>query len=453
MVQTMPVNLESLTNLAKRRGFVYPSQELYGGLGAVYDFGPLGTMLKNNIRAAFIKRFVQEREDVVLVDTAVLTRQDVLRASGHEQSFSDPLVECTVCHQRFRADEKVPEAKDHEHKLAEAKQFNLMFATHVGATKEAGSLAYLRPETAQGMFVNFKQVLDTTRIKVPFGIAQVGKSFRNEITTGEFLFRVREFEIAELEYFVKPGTQDKAFTYWIEQWEQFFAEYGITKENLKRFEHPKETRAHYSLGTVDLEYQFPMGWKELAGIANRGDYDLAQHEKATGTTLQFFDEQEKKAYRPFVIEPTFGLERAFLAFLTEAYKEYPAGRGGSDASVGTPTPPEGGRRSEQEIVLHLDPRLAPYKAAVFPLVKKEKLPEIAQKLVQELRKQWFVQYDESGSIGRRYRRADEIGTPWCITVDFDTQKDDAVTIRDRDTMKQERVKLNKVSDWIAKKLE
>ena len=442
MVQTMPVNLESLTNLAKRRGFAYPSQELYGGLGAVYDFGPLGTMLKNNIRAAWVKRFVQERDDMVLVDTAVLTRQDVLHASGHEQSFSDPLVECTVCHLRFRSDEKIPEAKDHEHKLAQAKQFNLMFATHVGATKEAGSLAYLRPETAQGMFVNFKQILDTTRTKVPFGIAQVGKSFRNEITTGEFLFRLREFEIAELEYFVKPGTQDKEFKYWIEQWEQFFTDYGIKKENLKQFEHPKETRAHYSLGTVDLEYQFPMGWKELAGIANRGDYDLVQHEKATGTTLQFFDEVEKKAYRPFVIEPTMGIERAFLAFMCEAYKEYPAGRGAKE-----------GEKGEQEIVLHLDPRLAPYKAAVFPLVKKEKLPEIAQKLTQELRKQWFVQYDESGSIGRRYRRADEIGIPWCITVDFETQKDEAVTIRDRETMQQERVKLNKISDWIAKKLE
>ncbi len=442
MVQTMLVNLESLTNLAKRRGFAYPSQELYGGLGAVYDFGPLGTMLKNNIRAAWVKRFVQERNDMVLVDTAVLTRQDVLRASGHEQSFSDPLVECMVCHLRFRSDEKIPEAKDHEHKLAHAKQFNLMFATHVGATKEAGSLAYLRPETAQGMFVNFKQILDTTRVKVPFGMAQVGKSFRNEITTGEFLFRLREFEIAEIEFFVEPGSEDEWFSKWIEQWEQFFIDYGIKKENLKRHVHPKETLSHYSKGTTDLLFQFPMGLKELAGVANRGDFDLTQHEKESNKELKFFDEASKKSYRPFVIEPTMGIERALFAFLCEAYQEYPAGRGAKE-----------GEKGEQEIVLYLDPRLAPYKAAVFPLVKKEKLPEIAQKLTQELRKQWFVQYDESGSIGRRYRRADEIGTPWCITVDFDSQKDEAVTIRDRDTMKQERVKLNKVPDWIAKKLD
>ena len=328
-----------------------------------------------------------------------------------------------------------------------------MFATHVGATKEAGSLAYLRPETAQGMFVNFKQVLDTTRVKVPFGIAQVGKSFRNEITTGEFLFRLREFEIAEIEFFVEPGSENKWFSKWIGEWERFFTDYGIKKEHLKRHVHPKETRAHYSKGTTDLLFQFPMGLKELAGVANRGDFDLIQHEKASNKELKFFDEASKKAYRPFVIEPTMGIERALFAFLCEAYKAYPNGRGGSDAPAGAPTQDRQSAKDTIEIVLHLDPRLAPYKVAVFPLVKKEKLPEIAQKLVQDLRKQWFVLYDESGSIGRRYRRADEIGTPWCITVDFDTQKDDAVTIRDRDTMQQERVKLNKVQDWISKKLQ
>jgi len=451
--QKSTASLEALTNLAKRRGFVFQSAELYGGMGAVYDFGPLGTLLKQNIRAAWFKRFVQERDDIMVIESALITKREVLQASGHEELFVIPLVECKICHERFRADQEIPEVKDHKHELGEEKEFNEMFPLQIGPTKESGSMAYLRPETAQGMFTNFKQILETSRVKPPFGIAQIGKSFRNEITTGEFIFRLREFEIAELEYFVKPGTEDGWFEKWVGEWEQFFVDYGVKKENMKRYEHSEKERAHYSKGTTDILFKFPVGWKELAGIANRTDFDLVQHEKASNKELRFFDEEEKKAYRPYVIEPTFGLERAFLAFLTEAYKEYPAGRGGSDASVGTPTPPEGGRRSEQEIVLHLDPRLAPYKVAVFPLVKKEKLPEIAQKLTQELRKQWFVQYDESGSIGRRYRRADEIGTPWCITVDFDTQKDDAVTIRDRDTMKQERVKLNKVSDWIAKKLD
>lgn len=435
-----PPSLEAITNLCKRRGFVFPSGELYGGVGAVYDLGPLGAALKQNIRRLWWERFVQGRDDVVGLESAVLTKREVLQASGHEQSFSDPLVECSVCHERFRADEEIPKGKDHEHKLNAPKEFNLMFSTHLGPIKETGSQVYLRPETAQGMFTNYLNILDTMRVKVPFGIAQVGKSFRNEITTGEFLYRVREFEIAEVEYFVKPGTDEEWFENWLTQWERFFWDLGIKKEHLKQHEHPKETLAHYSKRTVDLLYHFPMGWKELAGVANRGDFDLATHQKHSGKDLSYFDEAGGKKYLPYVIEPTLGLERALFAVLVDAYKEYKGGRGEGEGGEGV------------ETVLHLDPRLAPFTAAVLPLVKKEKLPEIGHDLAKELKQQFNVFYDASGSIGRRYRRQDEIGTPWCITVDFDTQKDQTVTLRDRDTMKQERVKLDKVMDWIQKAL-
>lgn len=435
------VTLEKVINLAKRRGFVFPSTEIYGGLGAIYDFGPLGVLLKNNIRQEWWKRFVQERSDVVGVDTAVITKREVLQASGHESSFTDPLVECKMCHQRFRSDEDIPEAGDHKHEFTEPKKFHLMFKTHVGPTEGEASLAYLRPETAQGMFTNFKNVLDTSRVKIPFGIAQVGKSFRNEITTGEWLFRLREFEIAEIEYFVKPGTDEKFFDEWLKEWQSFFVDLGLSKENIKHHEHHKDTLAHYSKRTVDLQYKYPQGWKELAGVANRTDYDLANHQEKSGKDLTYFDEKDGTKYLPYVIEPTMGLERAMFAFLSDAYKEYPGGRG------------KGGVEEGNEVVLHLHPRLSPIKAAIFPLVNKEKLPAIAQEIADELRQSWFVQYDDSGSIGRRYRRQDEIGTPFCVTVDFETQKEKTVTIRDRDSMGQDRVPIKELAAIVRKRLE
>jgi len=445
------VDLERLTNLAKRRGFVYPTAEIYGGLSAIYDFGPLGVLLKNNIRQEWWKRFVQMKTDIVAVDSAVITKREVLQASGHEESFTDPMVECKVCNERFRADQEIPPASDHVHELTEAKRFHLMFKTHVGPTEETGSIAYLRPETAQGMFTNFKTILDTARVKIPFGIAQVGRSFRNEITTGEWLFRLREFEIAEIEYFVKPGEDEKWFDAWLKEWEKFFLDLGLSKENLKRHEHPKDTLAHYSKRTVDLRFHFSQGWKELAGVANRTDYDLKNHQEKSGKDLRYFDEKDGTKYLPYVIEPTMGLERAMFAFLADAYKEYKGGRGekkGSSPKASEDKESEGG----VETVLHLHPRLTPIKAAVFPLVNKEKLPNIAQDIVKELKEHYFVQYDDSGSIGRRYRRQDEIGTPFCVTVDFESQKKKTVTVRDRDSMKQERVAISELRGYFVEKL-
>lgn len=438
--------LEKITNLAKRRGFVFPSAEIYSGISAIYDLGPLGVILKNNIRSEWLRRFTQQRDDVLPIESAIITKREVLQASGHEAGFTDPLAECKICHQRFRADKEVPETKDHKHELLAPKKFNLMFRTYLGATEEAGDLAYLRPETAQGMFVNFKNILETSRAKLPFGIAQSGKSFRNEITTGEFLFRLREFEIAEIEYFVKPGDDVEWFEKWIGEWENFFLDLGMKKENLQRYNHPQKSLAHYSKGTTDLQYKYPWGWDELAGIANRTDYDLKNHMEASGKELTYFDETENNPstssgqgkYFPYVIEPTLGLERAMFAFLIDSYKEYFGGRKTENG--------------ETEIVLHLHPRLAPIKAAVLPLVKKEKLPAIAGEIASELRKSFYVQYDESGSIGRRYRRQDEIGTPFCVTVDFETQKDHTVTVRDRDTMKQERIKIKELAAHLQGKI-
>lgn len=440
-MQTHSDRMDRIVNLAKRRGLVFPAAEIYGSPGAIYDFGPLGVLLKNNIRAEWWRRFVQEREDILGIESAIITRREVLQASGHEQSFNDPLVECRICHQRFRADEEIPAADDHAHDLTEPRQFNLMFRTYLGPTEESAALAYLRPETAQGMFTNFKNILDTARVKVPFGLAQVGKSFRNEITTGKWLFRLREFEIAEIEYFVKPGTDVEWFDRWVQEWEQFFVDFGLSRENLRRYAHPPEALAHYSKATIDLQYHYPFGWSELAGIANRTDYDLRQHQELSGKDLGYYDEAEGHKYLPFVVEPTVSLERAMLAFLTEAYREYPGGRAGRAE----------GR--EVESVLHLHPRLAPMTVAVLPLVRRERMPDIARQIVADLRGSWFVEYDESGSIGRRYRRYDEIGTPWCVTVDSQTQQDGTVTVRDRDSMAQERVKMTELKEFIGPKLE
>ena len=425
--------MDKLTSLAKRRGFVYPSSEIYGGLSAIYDFGPLGTLLKRNIRDEWWKRFVQQRDDIVGIESALITRREVLQASGHESSFTDPLVECKICHQRFRADQEITQASDHQHDLTEPKSFNLMFKTYVGPTEEEGNLAYLRPETAQGMFTNFKNIIDSTRIKMPFGIAQVGKSFRNEITTGEWLFRLRELEIAEIEYFVKPGTDEEWFGKWVSEWEAFFTDLGLKPENLKHYQHPQQSLAHYSKGTTDLLYNFPIGWKELAGIANRTDFDLKAHTEASGKDLSFFDEETKEKYVPYVIEPTLGIERAFFAFLTDAYAE-------EDDKEGT------------RAILRFHPKLAPIKAAVFPLQKSDELVKVAQEIYKNLQQNYMVQYDQSGSVGRRYRRQDEIGTPYCITVDFDSLQDKKVTVRDRDTMEQQRVAISELTSYLANKL-
>jgi len=438
--------LEKIVSWAKRRGFVFPSSEIYGGLGGVYDFGPYGVELKNNLKKFWRKKFVEERDDIVGLESAVLMNQMVWKASGHEADFKDPLVECKKCHRRFKAEDvgfgikgkgqkpkiKCPECGG---ELTEPRQFNLMLKTYIGPVEDSAAMTYLRPETAQGMFVDFKQILETSRKKIPFGIAQVGKSFRNEITPGNFIYRMREFEIAEIEYFVRPGEDDKWFDHWLLEWQNFFIELGINKTDIKLHEHPKKNLAHYSKKTVDLLYNFPFGWQELAGVADRTDYDLRQHQRFSGKDLQYFDQERNKKYTPYVIEPTLGIERAILAILISAFEEVKGGRTKTTESV-----------KEEEIVLHLHPALAPVKVAVLPLVKK--LSDIAKDIYQMVKKEWVAEYDEDGTIGRRYRRQDEIGTPFCITIDFDTLKDKKVTIRDRDTMKQERVEIVKINQYL-----
>lgn len=443
--------LEELVALCKRRGFVYPSAEIYGGTGAIYDFGPYGWALKHNIKKLWNKRFVLDRDDVIRIESAIVTRREVLKASGHEAEFVDPLIECKKCHARFREDELEKKACSEcgGKTFTPAKQFNLMFKTHLGPVESVENIAYLRPETAQGMFTNFKTIVETTRRKVPFGIAQIGKSFRNEITTGQFLFRLREFEIAEIEYFVRPGEDQQWFHTWVDEWQAFFVTCGLKQESLRRHDHPKEELAHYSKATTDFQYHFPFGWSELAGVANRTDYDLTQHQQHSGKDLSYFDEAEKKKYLPFVIEPTLGIERLMFAVLTDALDTIRPAAGKTPGVKGSQTPGVE-EAAETEYVLRLKPALAPVKAAVFPLVNKDGLPEIAQEIYHSLRANVSVEYDSSGSIGRRYRRQDEIGTPWCITVDGQTKDDQTVTVRDRDSMQQERIPKAELVDWLEK---
>ena len=425
--------LEKVTALAKRRGFIYPGSEIYGGLAGFYDFGPLGTELKFNIKQSWWRDTVQLRDDVVGLSSAIIMNPKAWEASGHVSSFSDLLVECKKCHQRFKKDElesnKCPECGGD---LSEKKQFNLMFRTFVGPVEDQQAETYLRPETAQGMFVNFKNILETSRKKIPFGIAQIGKSFRNEINTKDYLYRIREFEIAEIEYFVKPGEDEKWFDYWLSEWQKFFLDLGIKKSNLETHTHPKEQLAHYSKKTIDLIYNFPFGKKELAGVANRTDYDLKRHQEFSGKNLA-------PAPLPYVIEPTLGIDRAILALLLNAFEEVKGGRTKTTKST-----------KEEEVVLHLDKRLSPIKVAILPLVKK--LSKEAKEIYKILKGCLVAEYDEEGSIGRRYRRQDEIGTPYCVTIDFETQKDKKVTVRDRDTMKQDRVKVTQLNNYLLKKL-
>lgn len=427
--------MEKIVALCKRRGFIFPGSELYGGLNGTWDLGPLGVALANNIKREWWKSIVDDRDDIVGLDSSILHHPKVWEASGHISSFTDPLVECKVCHERFRADhtEEISRHKS-QHKdsaWTDVKHFNLMFKTYVGPVDDDIHKTYLRPETAQGIFINFQNVVDTMRIKIPFGIAQIGKGFRNEITTGNFLFRVREFEMMELEFFVKPGTDKE----WHETWKKLRLEWwldlGINKNNIKLFDLPKEEIAHYSKGTTEVWYNWPfMGFGELEGIANRGDYDLTQHTKSSGKELVYRDPDSNERYTPYVIEPSVGVGRAILAFLLDAYTE-----------------------EDNRIVLRLHQKLAPVAVAVFPLLaNKEELVKKARSIYDNLKKHFVVAWDDRGNIGKRYLSQDEIGTPYCVTVDFQTLDDHAVTVRDRDTKKQERVAIEKLTHYFSKNL-
>ncbi|MEY2430797.1 MAG: glycyl-tRNA synthetase, partial [Acidimicrobiaceae bacterium] len=441
--------LEAIVNLSTRRGFVFPGSEIYGGLRASWDYGPLGVEMKNNVKRQWWQSVVQRRDDVVGLDSSVVLAREVWETSGHVTAFVDPLTECQSCHKRYRADQLSEErgGKDladiacpscgTRGAWTEPRMFNGLLRTHLGPIEDESGLAYLRPETAQGIFVNFLAVQSSSRKKPPFGIGQIGKSFRNEITPGNFIFRTREFEQMEMEFFVEPGTDEEWHQYWIDERSQWYADLGVRPENLRQYEHPKDKLSHYSKRTVDIEYRFDFAgteWGELEGIANRTDYDLTVHAKATGVDLSYFDQERGERYTPYVIEPAAGVDRCMLVFLLDSYAEdeAPNTKGGVD----------------RRVVLRLDPRLAPVKAAVLPLSRNERLSPVARDLSAALRTRWNVDFDDAGAIGRRYRRQDEIGTPYCITVDFESLDDQAVTVRDRDAMTQERVALTQVESYL-----
>jgi glycyl-tRNA synthetase len=453
--------LDAVINLSKRRGFVYPSSEIYGGLRAAWDYGPLGVELKNNVKRQWWKAMVTERDDIVGIDSSVILAREVWEASGHVKNFTDPLTECQSCHKRFRADhlieayEEKHDGRAPEHGLAdiacpncgnrgmftEPKQFNGLLSTHLGAVEGDGGLAYLRPETAQGIFINYKNVLQTSRKKLPFGIGQVGKSFRNEITPGNFIFRTREFEQMEMEFFVRPGSDEEWFEHWLEARFGWWVDLGVRKENLRQYEHPAEKRSFYSKRTVDIEYRFDFvgsEWGELEGVANRTDYDLSTHQEHSGQDMTYLDQESGERFVPYVIEPAAGADRGSLVFLLDAYTEDEA--------------PDAKGNLEKRTVLRLDRRLAPVKVAVLPLSRNADLSPKARDLAAALRKRWNTDFDDASAIGRRYRRQDEIGTPFCVTVDFDTLTDDAVTVRERDTMQQERVPIAGVDQYLSERL-
>ncbi len=427
------VDMEKVVSLCRRRGFIFPSSEIYGGLSSCWDYGPLGVELKRNVKLAWWRTVVQQRDDMVGVDTSILMHPEVWAASGHLEGFTDPLVECKNCHLRWRSDHLTSDTcPTCGSELTESRQFNLMFKTSMGAVEDEVNVVYLRPETAQGVFVNFQNVLNTTRRKLPFGIAQIGKAFRNEITTGNFIFRTREFEQMEIEYFVKPGTDSEWFNYWVEERLNWYVSLGIKRENLQLRQHGKQELAHYARACSDIDYYFPMGWSELEGIANRGDFDLVQHANCSGKSLNYFDEETKEHITPYIIEPSAGVDRSVLALLCDAYAEEPA---------------EGDTR----VLLHLRPCLAPIKVAVLPLSRREKLVAVARQVYTELRQHWMASYDDAQSIGRRYRRQDEIGTPFCVTIDFQSLEDEQATVRERDTMKQIRVPIRELKTILAAK--
>jgi glycyl-tRNA synthetase len=452
--------IDTIVSLSKRRGLVYPSSEIYGGLRASWDYGPLGVEMKNNIKRQWWKSMVQERDDVVGLDSSVILAREVWEASGHVTEFVDPLTECQSCHKRFRADHLI-EAYEERHghppegglsqiscpncgtrgAFTEPRMFNGLLRTYLGATEDESGLAYLRPETAQGIFINYRNVLQTSRKKIPFGIGQIGKSFRNEITPGNFIFRTREFEQMEMEFFVKPGTDEEWHEYWITTRFGWYADLGVRKDNLRLYEHPEENRSHYSKRTVDIEYRygFPGSeWGELEGIANRTDYDLSTHARASGQDMSYLEADTGERYVPYVVEPAAGVDRSMLVFLMDGYAEDEA--------------PDAKGKPEKRTVLRLDHRIAPVKAAVLPLSRNADLSPKARDLAAQLRKRWNTDFDDASAIGRRYRRQDEIGTPYCVTVDFETLNDQAVTVRARDTMQQDRVGIDALEAYLSERL-
>src|ERR1700722_11860041 len=452
--------LDAIVNLSKRRGFVYPSSEIYGGLRAAWDYGPLGVELKNNVKRQWWRYMVQERDDIVGLDSSVILAREVWEASGHVATFTDPLTECQFCHRRFRADHLI-EAYEEKHghvppgglddiacphcgnkgTFTEPKNFNGMLRTYIGPVEDESGLAYLRPETAQGIFINYKNVLTTSRKKVPFGIGQVGKSFRNKITPGNFIFRTREFEQMEMEFFVRPGSDEEWHDRWIQARMAWYLGLGLPEENLRLFEHPAEKRSHYSKRTVDIEYRFDFvgsEWGGLEGIADRTDYALSVHAKASGQDLSYLDTESNERFVPYVIEPAAGVDRMMLAFLLDAYAEDEA----PDAKGGM----------EKRTVLRLDYRLAPVKVSAMPLSRNADLSPKARDVAAAVRKHWNADFDDAGATARRYRRQDEIGTPYCVTVDFDSLNDDAVTVRDRDSMKQDRIGIDGLVSYLSERL-
>ena len=440
---TTNLDIEKVASLSKRRGFVFQSSEIYGGLASTWDYGPLGVEMKRNIKDSWWRTFVWSRDDMVGLDSAILMNPKVWIASGHVANFSDPMVDCLDCHQRWREDHLTERVCPNcGGKLTEARNFNLMFKTFIGPIEDDASIAYLRPETAQGIFVNFMNVANTTRKKLPFGIAQIGKAFRNEITTGNFIFRTREFEIMEIEYFVRPGEDEECHERWLQDCLDWYTGLGISRDRLRVRPHEPEELAHYAKKTYDIEYHYPWGWGEIQGIANRTDFDLKAHSAASGNSLTYYDDATKERFTPYVIEPAAGVDRAFMTFLIDAYteEEAPTGSGGT----------------ETRIVLKLHPAIAPVKVAILPLSRNERLVPKAREVYDLVRNSravdGFVQYDDAQSIGRRYRRQDEIGTPLCVTVDFDSLEDNAVTIRERDTMQQQRVSIDQLVAAIEKGL-
>jgi glycyl-tRNA synthetase len=452
--------IDTIVSLSKRRGLVYPSSEIYGGLRASWDYGPLGVEMKNNIKRQWWKSMVQERDDVVGLDSSVILAREVWEASGHVTEFVDPLTECQSCHKRFRADHLI-EAYEEKHghppegglsqiscpncgtrgAFTEPRMFNGLLRTYLGATEDESGLAYLRPETAQGIFINYRNVMQTSRKKIPFGIGQIGKSFRNEITPGNFIFRTREFEQMEMEFFVKPGTDEEWHEYWITTRFGWYADLGVRKDNLRLYEHPEEKRSHYSKRTVDIEYRYGFSgseWGELEGIANRTDYDLSTHARASGQDMSYLEADTGERYVPYVVEPAAGVDRSMLVFLMDGYAEDEA--------------PDAKGNLEKRTVLRLDHRIAPVKAAVLPLSRNADLSPKARDLAAQLRKRWNTDFDDASAIGRRYRRQDEIGTPYCVTVDFETLNDQAVTVRTRDTMQQDRVGIDALEAYLSERL-
>ena len=443
-IKTSSVDLDALASLAKRRGFIFQSSEIYGGMASTWDYGPLGVELKRNIKDVWWRKFVWERDDMVGLDSSILMNPEVWRASGHLDNFTDPLVDCRECRQRWREDQleeqKCPACGG---ELTEARNFNLMFKTFVGPVEDDASVAFLRPETAQGIFVNFENVLNSSRKRLPFGIAQIGKAFRNEITTGGFIFRTREFEMMEIEYFVEPGTDEQVHEQWIEDCLAWYTDLGVSKDRLRVRPHDADELSHYSKATYDIEYLFPWGWGEIQGIANRTDFDLKAHSERSGHSLTYFDQAENKRFTPYVVEPAAGVDRAVMTFMVDAYTEEEAPTASGD--------------TQKRVLLKLHPAIAPVKVSVLPLSRNDRLVPLAREVYDMVRRSGavdgFVQYDDAQSIGRRYRRQDEIGTPLCITVDFDSLDDNAVTIRDRDTMEQARIPIASLGTELGARLQ